>query len=104
MLNSVGLQGTGVAAWLADDLPGLLATGTRVVASIWGRSVADYCRHRKHEGQNGATGDHELGQQQEGQQQRHQQPHTPGCHRIGRLLGKGVQAEHQRHGEGDDDG
>ncbi|HEV7758038.1 MAG TPA: dihydroorotate dehydrogenase [Acidimicrobiales bacterium] len=42
MLNSVGLQGPGVAAWLADDLPGLLATGTRVVASIWGRSVAEY--------------------------------------------------------------
>lgn len=42
MLNSVGLQGTGVAAWLTDDLPALAATGARVVASIWGRSVADY--------------------------------------------------------------
>jgi len=42
MLNSVGLQGPGVAAWLADDLPPLLATGARVVASIWGRSLADY--------------------------------------------------------------
>ncbi len=42
MLNSVGLQGPGVAAWLADDLPALLATGTRVVASIWGRSVDEY--------------------------------------------------------------
>lgn len=42
MINSVGLQGPGVAAWLADDLPPLLATGARVVASIWGRSVAEY--------------------------------------------------------------
>ncbi|MGK2947588.1 MAG: dihydroorotate dehydrogenase [Acidimicrobiales bacterium] len=42
MINSVGLQGPGVAAWLAHDLPALLATGARVVASIWGRSVAEY--------------------------------------------------------------
>ncbi len=44
MLNSVGLQGPGVAAWRADDLPVLAATGARVVASIWGRSVDDYRR------------------------------------------------------------
>ncbi len=44
MINSVGLQGPGVAAWLADDLPALLATGARVVASIWGRSVDEYRR------------------------------------------------------------
>jgi dihydroorotate dehydrogenase (NAD+) catalytic subunit len=44
MLNAVGLQGPGVAAWLADDLPALRATGARIVASIWGRSVADYER------------------------------------------------------------
>lgn len=42
MLNAVGLQGPGVAAWLAHDLPVLEATGARVVASIWGRSVGDY--------------------------------------------------------------
>jgi dihydroorotate dehydrogenase (NAD+) catalytic subunit len=42
MINSVGLQGPGVAAWLEHDLPPLLATGARVVASIWGRSVAEY--------------------------------------------------------------
>jgi dihydroorotate dehydrogenase (NAD+) catalytic subunit len=42
MINSVGLQGPGVAAWLAGDLPDLLAAGTRVVASIWGRTVAEY--------------------------------------------------------------
>jgi dihydroorotate dehydrogenase (NAD+) catalytic subunit len=44
MINSVGLQGPGVAAWLAEDLPALLATGARVVASIWGRSVDEYRR------------------------------------------------------------
>ena len=42
MLNSVGLQGPGVEAWLEDDLPSLIATGARVVASIWGTSVAEY--------------------------------------------------------------
>jgi dihydroorotate dehydrogenase (NAD+) catalytic subunit len=42
MINSVGLQGPGVAAWLARDLPALVDTGARVVASIWGRSVAEY--------------------------------------------------------------
>ena len=42
MLNAVGLQGPGVAAWLEDDLPPLLGTGARVVASIWGRSVEEY--------------------------------------------------------------
>ncbi|MCU1454879.1 MAG: Dihydroorotate dehydrogenase [Acidimicrobiales bacterium] len=44
MLNAVGLQGPGVAAWLADELPELLATGATVVASIWGRSIDDYQR------------------------------------------------------------
>jgi dihydroorotate dehydrogenase (NAD+) catalytic subunit len=42
MINAVGLQGPGVVAWQRDDLPALRATGARVVASIWGRSVADY--------------------------------------------------------------
>ncbi|MDQ3384897.1 MAG: dihydroorotate dehydrogenase [Actinomycetota bacterium] len=42
MLNSVGLQGPGVAVWLEDELPELLATGARVVASIWGRTIQDY--------------------------------------------------------------
>ncbi len=42
MLNAVGLQGPGVAAWLRDDLPGLLQAGARVVASIWGRTVDEY--------------------------------------------------------------
>jgi dihydroorotate dehydrogenase (NAD+) catalytic subunit len=44
MINSVGLQGPGVAAWLRDDLPPLVATGARVVASIWGRTVDEYGR------------------------------------------------------------
>jgi dihydroorotate dehydrogenase (NAD+) catalytic subunit len=44
MINSVGLQGPGVEAWLAHDLPDLAATGARVVASIWGRTVDEYRR------------------------------------------------------------
>ncbi len=44
MLNSVGLQGPGVEAWLDRDLPPLLRTGARVVASIWGHTVDDYAK------------------------------------------------------------
>jgi dihydroorotate dehydrogenase (NAD+) catalytic subunit len=44
MINSVGLQGPGVEAWLVHDLPALAATGARVVASIWGRTVDEYRR------------------------------------------------------------
>ncbi|MBM3639605.1 MAG: dihydroorotate dehydrogenase [Actinobacteria bacterium] len=44
MLNSVGLQGDGVPHWTQHDLPVLEAVGATVVASIWGRSVADYAR------------------------------------------------------------
>lgn len=42
MLNSVGLQGPGIAAWRDHELPGLLATDATVVVSIWGRTVEDY--------------------------------------------------------------
>ena len=42
MLNSVGLPGPGVDAWIARDLPALEARGARVIASIWGRSVAEF--------------------------------------------------------------
>jgi dihydroorotate dehydrogenase (NAD+) catalytic subunit len=42
LLNSVGLQNRGVAAWLADELPPLAATGATVVASIWGRRPEEY--------------------------------------------------------------
>jgi dihydroorotate dehydrogenase (NAD+) catalytic subunit len=44
MLNSVGLQGPGLAAWAAHDLPALAAAGARVVVSIWGRTIGDYER------------------------------------------------------------
>jgi dihydroorotate dehydrogenase (NAD+) catalytic subunit len=47
MLNSVGLQGPGLAAWLADDLPALVESGARVVASIWGRTVDEYAHAAK---------------------------------------------------------
>ncbi|MCL4138500.1 UNVERIFIED_CONTAM: hypothetical protein GTU68_020321 [Idotea baltica] len=42
MINSVGLQGPGVSAWLDDELPELQRSGARVVVSIWGRTVDDY--------------------------------------------------------------
>jgi len=42
MLNAVGLQGPGIPHWLAEDLPDLRATGARIVASIWGRTLAEY--------------------------------------------------------------
>jgi len=42
MLNSVGLQGPGVRRWLDEDLADLAATGARVVASIWGRTVDEF--------------------------------------------------------------
>lgn len=42
MLNSVGLQGPGVAHWLSDDLPRLARHTPRIVVSIWGRTVEDY--------------------------------------------------------------
>jgi dihydroorotate dehydrogenase (NAD+) catalytic subunit len=42
MLNSVGLQGPGLEAWLEHDLPALSAAGARVVVSIWGQSVAEF--------------------------------------------------------------
>ena len=42
MINSVGLQGPGVEAWITTDLPELEAAGATVVVSIWGGTVADY--------------------------------------------------------------
>lgn len=44
MLNSVGLQGPGMARWLEDELPALADRGARVVTSIWGRRVQDFER------------------------------------------------------------
>lgn len=44
MLNSVGLQGPGVAAWLESGLVDLADRGARVVVSLWGRRVEDFAR------------------------------------------------------------
>jgi dihydroorotate dehydrogenase (NAD+) catalytic subunit len=44
MLNSVGLQGPGVEAWMEIELPALLASRARVVASIWGATVEAYAK------------------------------------------------------------
>jgi dihydroorotate dehydrogenase (NAD+) catalytic subunit len=44
MLNSVGLQGPGLARWIEEDLPLLAASGATVVVSIWGRSAEEYQR------------------------------------------------------------
>ncbi len=42
MLNSIGLQGPGIAAFLAHDLPWLAERGARAVVSIAGSSVDEY--------------------------------------------------------------
>jgi dihydroorotate dehydrogenase (NAD+) catalytic subunit len=44
MLNSVGLSGPGVEAWIEQDLPALAASGAKVVASIWGRTVEGFAK------------------------------------------------------------
>jgi dihydroorotate dehydrogenase (NAD+) catalytic subunit len=44
MVNSVGLQGPGLEAWIDADLPRLAAVGARVVVSIWGQRVEDYAK------------------------------------------------------------
>jgi dihydroorotate dehydrogenase (NAD+) catalytic subunit len=42
MINAVGLQGPGLAAWLDHHLPSLLRRKATVVCSIWGRTIDDY--------------------------------------------------------------
>lgn len=42
MLNSVGLQGPGVQAWIEEELPSLASTGASIVVSIWGRTVGEF--------------------------------------------------------------
>jgi dihydroorotate dehydrogenase (NAD+) catalytic subunit len=42
MLNSIGLQGPGIDAFLQRDLPWLLSRGARAVVSIAGSTVAEY--------------------------------------------------------------
>jgi dihydroorotate dehydrogenase (NAD+) catalytic subunit len=42
MVNSIGLAGPGVDAWIANDLPRLTELGATVIASVWGRTVEEY--------------------------------------------------------------
>jgi len=42
MINAVGLQGDGVAAWISDSLPRLVTRRAAVVASVWGFRPSDY--------------------------------------------------------------
>lgn len=44
MINSVGLSGPGLHAWISKDLPDLKQSGARVVVSIWGRKIQDYAK------------------------------------------------------------
>jgi dihydroorotate dehydrogenase (NAD+) catalytic subunit len=44
MVNSVGLSGPGVEAWLEHELPGLRRAGVRVVVSIWGRTTEGFAK------------------------------------------------------------
>ena len=44
MLNSVGLQGPGLEAWIEGDLPRLAAAGARTVVSIWGQRVEEFAK------------------------------------------------------------
>lgn len=42
MLNSIGLQGPGIDAFLANDVPWLLEHGSRVIVSIAGETIDEY--------------------------------------------------------------
>jgi dihydroorotate dehydrogenase (NAD+) catalytic subunit len=42
MLNAIGLQNGGIDAWLENDLPWLVANKVRTIASIAGKTVAEY--------------------------------------------------------------
>lgn len=42
MLNSIGLQGPGIDAFLAHDLPWLISQGSRVIVSIAGETSDEY--------------------------------------------------------------
>ncbi len=42
MLNSVGLAGPGVDAWIRDELPELEREAATIIVSIWGRTLDDY--------------------------------------------------------------
>ena len=42
MVNAVGLQGPGVTGWVQHELPALRRSGATVIASVWGRTTAEY--------------------------------------------------------------
>ena len=42
MLNSIGLQGPGIDAFLANDVPWLVKKGARVIISIAGETLDEY--------------------------------------------------------------
>lgn len=42
MLNAIGLQNIGAAAFLRDKLPRLAAFGPRVIVNCWGNTTADF--------------------------------------------------------------
>ncbi|MEN9679235.1 MAG: hypothetical protein RLZ57_364 [Actinomycetota bacterium] len=42
MLNSIGLQGPGIDAFLGDDIPWLLNQGARIIVSIAGETVDEF--------------------------------------------------------------
>ena len=42
MLNSIGLQGPGIDAFLASDVPWLLEQKSRVIVSIAGETIEEY--------------------------------------------------------------
>lgn len=44
MLNSVGLAGPGIDAWIDHELPALEASGATIIVSLWGRSIDDYAK------------------------------------------------------------
>ncbi|MGH1562906.1 dihydroorotate dehydrogenase [Mumia sp. DW29H23] len=51
MLNSIGLQGPGIDAFLARDLPWLVQRGARAIVSIAGDKPADYVELARRVGQ-----------------------------------------------------
>lgn len=44
MLNSVGLAGPGIDAWVDDELSALESSGATIIVSLWGRSIDDYAK------------------------------------------------------------
>jgi dihydroorotate dehydrogenase (NAD+) catalytic subunit len=42
LLNAIGLQNPGVDRWVARDLPALVAAGATAIASVAGKTVAEY--------------------------------------------------------------